>query len=554
MIGRAGLRLLTRTVRPGRADIARLVAWSIVEAAPAYVTGRAVAGATDAFLAGRTGLGTAWLAGMVAAAGAGSVGARMVFGPLARIVEPFRDALVTRVVEGALREDAGDGTRAVSRLTHQVEIVRDTFGGMIMVSRMFLVTVVAAIAGLMSLGGVLPLFVVPPLAAGLVVFFAIVGVQARRLRAYVLAEERVSGSVTAAAAGIRDVVACGAEHRVAAGAGADIDDQARAAAGVAKSGAARMLCLAVGGWLPVALLVVAAPWLLGRGVTAGALLGALTYVIQAVQPALHTLTQGIGGSGVRLLVTLDRIVEATPEPSHHAAPETPAPPVRPAYRLRDVTFAYGPHAVPIVDGLSLDIPEGDHLAVAGPSGIGKSTLAALLAGLLRPGSGDVLLGGHPAADLPASCRVFVPQEAYVFAGTVRENLAYYGDAGVDAAVDLLGARDLVDRLGGLDAELDPGGLSGGERQLIAAVRAYLSPAPVAILDEATSEMTPSAEARVEAAFAARGTLIVIAHRLTSAERARHVLVMDGPRTVEGTHSVLARSDTAYRELTGAWGG
>lgn len=552
MIGRTGLRLLIRTVRPSRSDIARMVAWSIVEAAPAYVTGRAVAGATDAFLAGRTGLGTAWLAGMVAAAGAGSVGARMVYGPLARIVEPFRDALVTRVVEGALREDAGDGTRAVSRLTHQVEIVRDTFGGMIMVSRTFLVTVAAAVAGLVSLGGVLPLFVVPPLAAGLVVFFAIVGLQARRLRAYVLAEERVSGSVTAAAAGIRDIVACGAEHRAAAGAGADIDDQARAAAGVAKSGAARMLCLAVGGWLPVALLVVAAPWLLGRGVTAGALLGALTYVIQAVQPALHTLTQGIGGSGVRLLVTLDRIVEATPEPPRHA-PKPPAP-VRPAYRLRDVTFAYGPHAVPIVDGLSLDIPEGDHLAVAGPSGIGKSTLAALLAGLLRPGSGDVLLGGHPAADLPAGSRVFVPQEAYVFAGTVRENLAYYGDADLDAAVDLLGARDLVDRLGGLDAELDPGVLSGGERQLLAAVRAYLSPAPVAILDEATSEMTPSAEARVEAAFAARGTLIVIAHRLTSAERARHVLVMDGPRTVEGTHAVLSESDPAYRELTGAWGG
>lgn len=552
MIGRPGLRLLARTVRPGKPDIARLVAWSIVEAAPAYATGRAVAGAADAFLAGRTVLGTAWLAGMVVAAAAGSVGARMVYGPLARIVEPLRDALVTRVVEGALRETDGDGTRAVSRLTHQVEIVRDTFGGMIMVSRTFLVTVAAAIAGLVSLGGVLPLFVVPPLAAGIVVFFAIVGVQARRLRAYVLAEERVSGSVTAAAAGIRDVVACGAEHRVAAGAGADIDDQARASVGVARSGAARMLCLAVGGWLPVALLVVAAPWLLGRGVTAGALLGALTYVIQAVQPALHTLTQGIGGSGVRLLVTLDRIVEATPEPSHHAAPAEP--PTRPAYQLRDVTFAYGPHAVPIVDGLSLDIPEGDHLAVAGPSGIGKSTLAALLAGLIRPDRGDVLLGGRPAADLPAGCRVFVPQEAYVFAGTVRENLTYYGAENLDAAVDLLGARDLVDRLGGPDAELDPAGLSGGERQLIAAVRAYLSPAPVAILDEATSEMTPSAEARVEAAFAARGTLVVIAHRLTSAERARHVLVMDGPRTVEGTHAVLSESDATYRELTGAWGG
>ena len=557
MIGRDGMRVLARTVRPRGRELVRMGAWSVVEAAPAYVTGRAVAGAADAFLAGRTGAGAAWLGGMVLAAGAGAVGTRMVYRPLARIVEPFRDELVTRVVDGALRGAAGDGTRAVSRLTHQVEIVRDTFGGMIMVSRTFVVTVAAAIAGLASLGGILPLFVVPPLAAGLAAFFAIVRPQARRLRAYVLAEERVSRAVTAAAAGIRDVVACGAERRAARDAGADIDDQARAATGVARFGAARMLCLALGGWVPVALLIIAAPWLLARGVTAGALLGALTYVIQAVQPALQTLTQGVGSSGLRLLVTLDRIVEATPEPPPARPPAPPGPPVRPGLRLRDVTFAYGPHAVPIVDGLSLDIPEGDHLAVAGPSGIGKSTLAGLLAGLIRPGSGEVLLDGMPTADLPdpARCRVFVPQEAYVFAGTVRENLAYFGETGLDAAVDLLGARDLVDRLGGYEAELDPSRLSGGERQLIAAVRAYLSPAPVAILDEATSELPPAAESTVENAFAHRpGTLIVVAHRLTSAERARHILVMDGPRTVEGTHAVLAESDPVYRELTGAWAG
>jgi len=97
-----------------------------------------------------------------------------------------------------------------------------------------------------------------------------------------------------------------------------------------------------------------------------------------------------------------------------------------------VSFAYGPHAEPVLRGLDLDVLDGDHLAVVGPSGIGKSTLAGLIAGLLRPTAGEVRLAGVPLADIPAAglpaCRVLIPQEAYVFAGTLGENLRYLAPA------------------------------------------------------------------------------------------------------------------------------
>jgi ATP-binding cassette subfamily C protein len=226
-----------------------------------------------------------------------------------------------------------------------------------------------------------------------------------------------------------------------------------------------------------------------------------------------------------------------------------------------VRFGYGPGAAPVIDDLSLRIPAGDHLAVVGPSGIGKSSLAALVAGQLRPSAGAVLLDGTPTAACGRGWRVMIPQEAYVFAGTLRENLAYFGDAGrggpgtvlLDTVAEEMGLAPLVSRLGGYDARIAPAGLSAGERQLIALARAYLAPAPVAILDEATCHLDPAAEEQAEAAFARRGgTLIVVAHRITSARRARRILVLDGVRAQAGRHEELLASSPMYRDLAGYW--
>jgi ATP-binding cassette, subfamily C, bacterial len=209
------------------------------------------------------------------------------------------------------------------------------------------------------------------------------------------------------------------------------------------------------------------------------------------------------------------------------------------------------------------VPEGDHLAVLGASGVGKSTLANLLAGILPPDRGQVTTGGVPITALDpaeaARLRVLVPQEAYVVRGTVWENLTYLRpDAGAEqvrAAVRAVGADALVRRLGGWSAEIVPAALSAGEQQLLTLARAYLSPAPVALLDEATCHLDPVAEDQAERAFADRGgTLVVVAHRVSSALRARRVLVVDGTSLAVGSHEELLECSPLYRDLVEHWHG
>ncbi|HEX2313352.1 MAG TPA: ABC transporter ATP-binding protein, partial [Thermomonospora sp.] len=298
------------------------------------------------------------------------------------------------------------------------------------------------------------------------------------------------------------------------------------------------------------------PWLTRNGATAGTVVGAVTYVLHGLQPALNGLVQGLGGSGLRLAVTLTRILEAGASGGAPPVPARCGPSLlyRGAeIRFDRVTFAHGDHADPVIRDLDLVVPAGDHLAVVGPSGIGKSTLAALVAGLLRPDSGTVRIGGRPPGD-PRD-RVLIPQEAYVFDGTLHANLTYLApeadDEAVARAVDAIGMSALAQRLGGYGARIDPAALSAGERQLIALARAYLAAAPVTVLDEATCQLDPAAEARAELAFARRpGTLVVIAHRVSSALRARHVLVLDGAGARHGGHAELLAASAWYRDLAG----
>jgi ATP-binding cassette subfamily C protein len=562
MTAKAGGGGLASAVRFGLAALPRkpllaLAAWSIPEALPSALLGVAVARAVDTgFLAGRPMVGLAWLGALLVAAGVGAIGARQVFRRLGDVVEPFRDELVRRVVGGALRRAVAGHTDdgAVARLTRQVEIVRDTYAGLVVVVRGFAVTVVGAVVGLMSIAPAIGLLILPPFLLGVAAFVATLGFAAGRQRAAVGADERLAATAGAVLAGVRDVVARGAEEHAAAMVAGPIREQAAAERALAGTAVLRTLCFAVGGWLPLLVVLAAGPWLARRGLTAGAIMGALTYVLFALQPALSRLMSGLGGSGLRFAVTLDRILTA----STVGTPGTPRPMAARGYEveLRGVTFRYGPHAEPVLRDLDLTVPEGDHLAIIGPSGIGKSTVAGLVCGLLSPSSGSVLVGGVPAGVMPGT-RVLIPQEAYVFAGTVRENLLYLRPAAshalVTVAVAAVGAAALVDRLGGLDAEVRPDELSAGERQLIALARAYLSPAPLVVLDEATCHLDPAAERVAEEAFAARGgTLIVIAHRVTSAERARRVLVLDGVRPDIGSHTALLSRSALYRDLHGLW--
>ncbi|MFF0576243.1 ATP-binding cassette domain-containing protein [Streptosporangium saharense] len=536
----------------------RLCAWSVAETAPALLVGLAVARAIDdGFAAGRVWTGFAWLAVLGGAWLVAAVGARQVVLTVGAIVEPFREDLLGHVVGGALRRSAatgnGPGTAAVARANLQVELARDALASVITVVRSFAFTVVSVMLGLGALAPEVLVLVLPPFVAGLCLFLVSLPALARRQREFILTDERTAESLADMAGALRDITACRAERRVADDLGRQVRLQERAGRALAGVTALRTASLAVGGWLPVLLILVGTPWLVRGGAGAGVILGALVYVTQSLAPALGNLVQGLGMSGVKLRVSLERVLR-------HGAPPLPAverrTPQDAGVRLRGVRFAYGPHAEPVISGLDLSIGDGDHVAVVGPSGIGKSTLAALVTGVLTPDAGEVLVGGVPAELLDPASRVLIPQEAYVFRGTLLENLTYLAEAPAETvkeAVAAVGLTALVTRLGGCSAEVDPGLLSPGERQLVALARAYLSPARLVILDEATCHLDPAAEAVAEEAFARRGgTLLVVAHRLTSARRAGRILVMDGTDVRLGTHDELLTSCPPYAELAGHW--
>jgi ATP-binding cassette subfamily C protein len=558
-------KVLLAALRRHPRALLRLAVWSVLEVLPLLLSGFGVALALDdGFLARRSGTGAAWLGVLAVAVLVGALATRHVYRILAEIVEPFRDDLVDNVVGGALQRSTVLGGRpdsgAVARLTHQVEVVRDNFAGLLLLTTGFVVSTVGAVIGMATLTGVVGLLVLPPLLVGLTVFLVSLRSMMTRQRDHVLTDEAVAESASTVVRSLRDVLACGAEDLACAQVQRQVDAHADAERTLARMTAIRTLSVAVGGWLPAVGLLVAAPWLLATGSTLGSVAGALVYLTQGLLPALKALVDGLGGGGMRLVVTLDRLVEAGERPIPRETARRRAPQGH-DLRLDGVTFSYGRHAEPVVDQVDLLIPQGQHLAMVGPSGAGKSTVAGLLAATHVPDRGKVRLGGVPVGDLDsqtlASHRVLIPQEAYVFAGTIGENLRYLHPAAtvteLDTVVDALGLRSVVARIGGYDAAVDPGTLSAGERQLIAVARAHLTPAPVLILDEATCHLDPVAEERVERVLAARGgTLIVVAHRISSALRAQRIVLMDGANMFAGTHGELLANSPLYRDLVGLW--
>ncbi|MFE6285125.1 ATP-binding cassette domain-containing protein [Streptomyces sp. NPDC057877] len=584
----AGAGALRRIAPPARrfltrrkAVLARLAVWSLAEAGQAFVVGYGVAHAVDeGFLAGDTRRGLLWLGAAAVGVLLGAPVIRGVFAQLAGLTEPLRDGLVRRVVDRsltrALSGPGGTDPAAVSRLTNQVEIARDSFAGLVLTLRSFVFTAAGALLGLLSLHPALLVVVLPPLTAGLALFLATLRPMAAAQRRALAADEELGDHAARTRAALRDLTACATGPRAQRRGTELVTVAAATSRTLARWSAVRTTALGVSGQLPVLALLLCVPWLRDRGVTAGALLGAFTYLVQSLLPALHTLMSALGVAGARLVVVLDRIAvgetgegaggagpkSASPTAPAHVAPVRERDRARPAaVELRGVTLAYGARAEPVLDALDLTVGFGEHLAVVGPSGIGKSTLTRLVAGTLAPSGGEVWVAGRPVAGRApaelAGARVLVPQEAYVFTGTVGENLTYLrADApspAVEAAVRALGLGPLVDRLGGLDAPVRPDDLSPGERQLVALARAHLSPAPLLLLDEATCHLDPAAEARAERALARRpGTLLVVAHRLSSAVRADRVLVLDGVRADCGTHREMLARSPLYRDLTGHW--
>ncbi|NGN68690.1 ABC transporter ATP-binding protein [Streptomyces sp. A7024] len=297
--------------------------------------------------------------------------------------------------------------------------------------------------------------------------------------------------------------------------------------------------------------------------TAGALVAYLLYIDLFFAP-VQQLSQVFDGYQ-QAAVSLKRIQELLQEETSTPAPKDPKPVgdrLRGEVTFADVDFAYG-DGTDALTGVDLHIPAGQTVAFVGETGAGKSTLVKLAARFYDPTSGAVRADGTDLRELDLTGyrhRIgVVPQESYLFAGTVRDAIAYgrmdATDAEVEAAARAVGAHDMIASLsGGYLHEVAERGrnLSAGQRQLIALARAELTDPDILLLDEATAALDLATEALVNQAtdrLAGRRTTLVVAHRLTTAARADRVVVLDHGRVAEdGSHDELLARDGRYAEL------
>jgi ATP-binding cassette, subfamily B, bacterial len=314
----------------------------------------------------------------------------------------------------------------------------------------------------------------------------------------------------------------------------------------------------------VAVLLVASSMYRNGSISQGTIAAYVLYLVQLFDPIarfsewLGDFRQGLAALGkvVGLLQTENAVAERP------GAVELPADG---ALELRDVTFGYGGAAV--VKGVSLRLEAGEHVALVGVTGAGKSTLAKLLTRQYDPQQGSIALGGVDLRDgVLRSLRrriVMLPQEGHLFSGSIADNVRLADPDAPDEAVlhalEQIGARERFEALpDGIHTDVQTRGvrLSAGERQLVGIARVALADPAVIVLDEATSSLDPATEADVERALAAvveGRTVIIIAHRLSTAERADRVVVMDRGRVVEvASHDELVAQGKRYARLWASW--
>lgn len=446
---------------------------------------------------------------------------------------------------------------------------------------------VTALVSMLTFFGILVALLAIDLQLALVVFATlpplIIGTyffRKQSVKAYELARERISvvnGDLQESVAGLRIVQAFRREERGAQRFAARSDAYRRARVrGQFLISVYFPFVQLLSSVAAALVLIVGADRVGSHTLTAGALVAYLLYIDLFFAP-VQQLSQVFDGYQ-QASVSLGRIQELLREPTTTPAPERPreVPALRGDIAFDAVHFHYGKGDEPALAGIDLTIPAGQTVAFVGETGAGKSTLVKLVARFYDPSAGAVRIDGTDLRELDLTGyrrRLgVVPQESYLFAGTVRDAIAYgrpeATDAEVEAAARAVGAHAMVATLdGGYLHEIAERGrnLSAGQRQLLALARAELVDPDVLLLDEATAALDLATEAVVNRATGSpralgsprtdqapsvrRRTTLIVAHRLTTAARADRVVVLDRGRIAEdGSHAQLLARDGRYAEL------